>query len=332
MAQTNILLEAGTNEVEIIELYLDEVEEDGVHRRSFGINVAKVKRIIRQSDMKNFSGRGQHRPKRAENAECRGGCLVLGMFEFMGKVIPLIDLSTWLDMNIEDSPNKKVVVTEFNNVVSAFLISGVNRIHRMGWDALEPLDANMARYAGDFIIGTVKLTDPDRIMQVLDLERAIGDLNPELAMETDTSIEEVVEKRYFALNADDSTSMRKLVANSLQRGGFNVSTFSNGDEAWTYLKQLKLKAVEEDQPITRYLQLVVSDIEMPKMDGHSLTRRIKEDPVLKRLPVYLFSSLITKDLLHKGESVGASRQYSKPQIGQLVLDARRDAERTAAEG
>lgn len=323
MAQTNILLEAGTNEVEIIELYLDEVEEDGVHRRAFGINVAKVKRIIRQSDMKNFSSRSQYR----QGAGGAGGAgqLVLGMFEFMGKVIPLIDLSTWLAMKIEESENRKVVVTEFNNVVSAFLISGVNRIHRMGWDALEPLDSNMARYAGDFIIGTVKLTDPERIMQVLDLERAIGDLNPNLAFEADSIIEEVAEKAYFAVNADDSTSMRKLVAGSLQKGGFNVNTFSNGAEAWNYLLEVKDRALSEDAPITRYLQLVVSDIEMPKMDGHSLTRRIKEDPVLKQLPVYLFSSLITQDLLHKGESVGASRQYSKPQIAQLVSDARGDA-------
>ncbi len=322
MAQTNILLETGTNEVEIIELYLDEVEEDGVHRRAFGINVAKVKRIIRQSDMKNFSGRAQYREAQTSKS---GSCLVLGMFEFMGKVIPLIDMSSWLDMKIEDSGNRKVVVTEFNNVVSAFLISGVNRIHRIGWDSLEPLDANMARYAGDFIVGTVKLTDPERIMQVLDLERAIGDLNPNLAMEAESMIEEVAEKAYFAVNADDSMSMRKLVAGSLQKGGFNVTTFSNGAEAWTYLEQLKAQAVSEDRPITSYLQLVVSDIEMPRMDGHSLTRRIKEDPVLKSLPVYLFSSLITNDLLHKGESVGASRQYSKPQISQLVLDARKDA-------
>ena len=96
---------------------------------------------------------------------------------------------------------------------------------------------------------------------------------------------------------------------------------TNGREAWERLMNFKRLSEEENRPITDFVQVVVSDIEMPVMDGLNLTLRIKEDPMLKDLPVLLFSSLITDKLRHKGESVGADGQISKPEVTQLAKRA-----------
>ncbi|WP_320005846.1 chemotaxis protein [Maridesulfovibrio sp.] len=325
MTGNRILLESGTNEVELLELYLDEGDGDKYKRWSFGLNVAKVKKIVREADLKKFSGRKQRGP----GAQGVAGIdpqnpLVMGMFEFMGTVIPLIDLSGWLRMEPVSKDRRMVLVTEFNEVVSAFLVSGVNRIHRVSWQELESLQGNMAKYAEGTIIGTVKLTNPDRILQVLDLEQAMEDLNPARDKAAVDEVEEVVDCVYQALCADDSRSMRNLVKLSLERGGFEVEAYPNGLEIWKALEEISQKVDKTGLPVSEFIQLVVSDIEMPGMDGHALTKRIKEDPNLRDLTVYLFSSLITNELLHKGEAVGANRQYSKPQIATLVKQARTD--------
>ncbi|WP_245549557.1 chemotaxis protein [Maridesulfovibrio hydrothermalis] len=324
------MLKAGTNEVELLELYLDEGAEDARKRWSFGLNVAKVKKIIKESDLKKFSGRKQE----GLLAGHSGGVdvknpLVLGMFEFMGAVIPLIDLSGWLRMEKVRGENRMVLVTEFNDVVSAFLVSGVNRIHRISWGELESLQGKMAMYGEGTIIGTVKLTDPDRILQVLDLEQAMADLSPARENESFLEIEEVDVPKYSAICADDSRSMRNLVQKSLERGGFTVKAYPNGQELWNALEVISNKVKDSGGHVTDYVQLVVSDIEMPGMDGHAVTRKIKADPYLKDVTVYLFSSLITEELLHKGESVGADRQYSKPQIAELVRQGQEDVDRLA---
>ncbi|MBI9112477.1 chemotaxis protein [Maridesulfovibrio ferrireducens] len=323
---SKILLKSGTNEVEILELYLDEGRGDKRKRWSFGLNVAKVKKIVKEVDLKNFSGRKDADIKKTTTGKIdSSNILVLGMFEFMGSVIPLIDLSGWLRMDRVRGENRMVLITEFNNVTSAFLVSGVNRIHRISWEELESLQGNMVKYAEGTIIGTVKLTDPDRILQVLDLEQALDDLSPANSDEALLDVAEVDEVFFKAVCADDSRSMRNLVTQALEKGGFSVDAFVNGKDLWDALLIFKEKAEQSGKPITDFIQLVVSDIEMPGMDGHAVTRRIKGDPILKDLTVFLFSSLITDELLHKGESVGADRQYSKPQIASLVAQAWEDA-------
>lgn len=219
MSGSKILLKAGTNEVELLELYLDEGIGEDRKRWSFGLNVAKVKKIIKESDLKKFSGRRQEvdDSEVAANIDIRNP-LVLGMFEFMGSIIPLVDLSGWLQMDKVRGKNRMVLVTEFNEVVSAFLVSGVNRIHRISWGELEALQGSMAKYAEGTIVGTVKLTNPDRILQVLDLEQAMEDLSPARESSSFIEIEDVEEKRYKAMCADDSRSMRNLVTDSLERG------------------------------------------------------------------------------------------------------------------
>ncbi len=316
MAQTNILLEAGTNELEIVEFYIDEPtassftanapEASGLYRGYYGVNVAKVLEIIRL-------------PKVTAMPEVSHPS-VLGAFNLRNHIIPLVDLSIWLDKVRQPSDSPKVIVTEFNNVTTSFLVSGVTRIHRMSWESVEPPNRYVSKMSGDSITGVVKLED--RIVFLLDLEKIVADLNPNLGLRLDMSIEWSSTSRYRALVADDSVLVREMLKDLLQKAGFDVTAVQNGREAWETLLQIKSAGESEHRPVTDYVQIMVADIEMPAMDGHNLTKRIKEDAVLRPLPVILFSSLITDKLRHKGEAVGADDQISKPDVSQLAMRAK----------
>ena len=125
-----------------------------------------------------------------------------------------------------------------------------------------------------------------------------------------------------ALVADHSATIRNLLQKSLERAGFVVTAAINGREAWDILSRIKEACQTQEKPLREFMHVVISDIEMPAMDGHSLTKRIKEDPVLRELPVILFSSLITESLRHKGIAVGADEQVSKPDMKILAEKAR----------
>ncbi len=312
MSQTNILLEAGTNELEIVEFFIDEVvgtDDDGrplVYKGYYGVNVAKVLEIIRL-------------PRVTEMPEVSHPS-VLGAFNLRSHIIPLVDLSVWLGKVRAQTESPKVIVTEFNNVTTSFLVTGVTRIHRMSWEAVEPPNRYVSSLSGDCITGVVKLED--RIVFLLDLEKIVADLNPNLGLKLDMSIEWNAGARYRALIADDSVLIREMLKDLLNKANFDVEAVNNGRACWELLLRLKDLAAREGRPLTDYVQVVVADIEMPAMDGHNLTKRIKEDPSLKELPVILFSSLITDKLRHKGEAVGADDQISKPDVGQLALRAK----------
>lgn len=300
MSQTNILLEAGTNELEIVEFHLDELDDEGnVYQGYYGVNVAKVLEIIRM-------------PKVTEMPEVRHKA-VLGAFNLRSQVIPLVDLSLWLGKNrAQTSEEPKVIVTEFNNVNTAFMVSGVNRIHRISWEEVEAPNTYVSSMTRNTITGVVKMEG--RIIFLLDLERIVSDLNPQLGLRLDEAVDFDKTQSYRALIADDSTVIREMIKDLLQKAGFSVQALTNGKDAWETLVSIKKKSEEEERPISDYLHVVISDIEMPQMDGHNLCKRIKDDSVLKRLPVILFSSLITDRLRHKGLAVGADEQIAKPEI------------------
>ena len=308
MAQTNILLEAGTNELEIVEFYLEELDgpDKTTYKGHYGVNVAKVLEIIRL-------------PRITELPEVRHPA-ILGAFNLRSQIIPLVDLTLWLRKERAPSESTKVIVTEFNNVTTAFMVSGVNRIHRISWVEVEPPNAYVSAMTRNTITGVVKLEG--RIIFLLDLERIVSDLNPDLALRLNDDLNWNSPDRYRALVADDSTVIREMLKGLLTQAGFDVETYTNGRDAWLRLDAIRRKAVQEGIPVENYVHCVVSDIEMPQMDGHSLCKHIKEDQVLKGLPVLLFSSLITDKLRHKGDAVGADEQISKPEVTRLAQKAK----------
>lgn len=307
MSQTNILLEAGTNELEIVEFYIDEVSPSGAsYQGYYGVNVAKVLEIIRK-------------PKITEMPEVNHPS-VLGAFNQRSHIIPLVDLALWLGKSRTEADSPKVVVTEFNQVTTAFLVSGVTRIHRISWEEVEQPNRYVSSLSNNSITGVVKLEG--RIVFILDLEKIVADLNPSLGLRLDETIDWTSTQGYKALVADDSALVREMLKDLLQKAGFAVETVVNGRLAWERLERIRDAAQAEGRALWDYVNVLVSDIEMPSMDGHNLTVRVRQDPFLKNLPVILFSSLITDKLRHKGESVGADEQVSKPEVSRLALRAR----------
>ncbi len=321
MAQTNILLEAGTNELEIVEFFLDELVQEGdvtqvtaegqpepgkLYRGYYGVNVAKVLEIIRM-------------PNVTELPEVQHPS-VLGAFNLRTRIIPLVDLALWLGKeHPAQADQPKTIVTEFNNVTTAFMVSGVNRIHRISWEQVEPPNKYVSQISNNTVIGVIQLEN--RIVFLLDLEKVVANLNPKLGLRLDDLGENWTNTGYHALIADDSALIREMLRDLMEKAGFVVEVVTNGRDAWERLMNFKKSSEETGRPITDYIHVVVSDIEMPIMDGLNLTSRIKDDTVLKRLPVLLFSSLITDKLRYRGESVGADDQISKPEVTQLAQRA-----------
>ena len=299
---TNILLASGTNEMEFVEFYIDEIIGSEVYRGCYGINVAKVVEIIRK-------------PKPTFLPQAPLG--FLGTFLSRDRVIPLIDLAVQLGKNKpEEEINPLTIVTEFNKFTLAFVVSGVNRIHRLVWGQIEPAGQILDGMT-NAVTGIVKMED--RNILILDMEKILGELNPQYAIKDDVEIKPLsLDLQYRALIADDSSPIRKILSRKLEQAGFIIQTASDGGEAWEYLKGLKALSQKEKNPINNYIDIVISDIEMPQMDGYSLCQSVKQDQVLKALPVVLFSSLINDKLIHKGQSVGADEQITKPEAANLA--------------
>lgn len=298
----DILLETGTNELEIIEFFVHENVNGQRSTHYFGVNVAKVLEVVEA-------------PEGLEGSEAASHPSFLGTIPLRDLILPVVDLSVWLDMERDKEENEPIIVTEFNNAVTGFLVSGVTQIHRINWRDVEPPSRYVANFDTNCITGTVKIGE--RFALMLDLEQVLSDLDGSGA-QTGSGEVERSDVRYRALVADDSTSVRALLSQNFENANFDAEVVGDGAEAWKRLEMIKMLAQNEGKSPLEYIDVVVSDIEMPQMDGYTLTRRIKEDPVLKVIPVCLFSSLISKGLKHKGESVKADDQVTKPEFDALT--------------
>ena len=291
--QTKILLESGTNELEIMEFT--------VGGELFGINIAKIREIMRAQET-----------KRMPNSHN----FVEGIFKQRGEVITVIDLAKCL--NIERSENKShdiFILTHFNKLNFAFRVESVVGIDRVSWEDIKKPDKVI--YSGEDSVATAIAEYKDRLITILDFEKIIADISPETSITLDRLDElgDRVESQKKILVAEDSMMLSNLIIGFLHKSGYkNTVKFNNGKEAWNYLTEAK----ESGLPISNYVSCIVSDIEMPLMDGHRLTKLIKTDDELKDIPVILFSSLISDELRIKGQEVGADEQITKPEIVELV--------------
>nr|WP_254179252.1 MULTISPECIES: chemotaxis protein [Cytobacillus] len=286
-------MESGTNELEIVEF--------SIGRNKFGINVIKVKEIINPVPVIPV-------PHSHRNIE--------GIIELRGEVLPVVDVASSLNMPASESPQQdKFIVTEFNQQKIVFHVHNVSKIHRISWNQIEK-PSEMYQGQESQIIGIIKLED--EMVLLLDFEKMVTEINPDSGI----SIQKVQKlgKRERSdkklLIAEDSPLLRKLLNDTLNEAGFcQIEFFENGYDAYRYLHSL----AESGRDVTEEVQIMITDIEMPQMDGHHLTKKVKDHPVLAKIPVIIFSSLITEDLRHKGQMVGANAQVSKPEIAELVL-------------
>ncbi|PRR79333.1 Chemotaxis protein CheV [Clostridium liquoris] len=290
MNNKGILLETGTGELEILEFI--------VNNKHYAINVIKVKEVL---DVDNLTKLPQTNPSIAGLILCRN------------EIITLLDLHYILDGQKQDFKSSKTIICEFNKIKVAFKIDNIVGVHRIKWEQItKPDDLS----TNSLVTGNIVLDD--KIILLLDFEKIVTDINPSTGISEDRVVKVEYKDRsnIKIVLADDSALIRKLLLDTLHKAGFkNLTMFNDGKQALDYLYGIYENKKEN---FLEDVQLLITDIEMPQMDGHTLTRKIKEHPVLKRLPVIIFSSLITDDLKHKGEAVGADAQLSKPDIGELV--------------
>ncbi|MBF0459418.1 MAG: chemotaxis protein CheV [Nitrospirae bacterium] len=300
--KSQILLDTGTNEFEVLEFFLDELDGSGkVEHRYFGMNVAKVMEVIESPKIE---------PKEHSQDPC-----FMGTIPLRNHIVPIIDLSVWLQIDRHKNDYENVIITEFSRSVQGFIVSGVTEIHRFMWKDIIPPNEFINRLGTNVIIGT--LIKDDHFIQLLDLEHIISVLNPESSeQQWYTSVK--AQKNYMALVAEDSPSIRMMLKKSLEHSNFRTNVFNNGEDAFNYLKGMADQAAKEGKGIRDFIDVVISDIEMPKLDGFTLTKKIKEDKELCKLPVILYSSIITDDLIHKGKSVGADCQVCKPDMDKMA--------------
>ena len=288
--ESNILLESGTGEVELIEFVVS-----GKH---YAINVIKVKEVV---DIDNLT----------KLPQCHEA--IAGLTLSRGNIITVVDLKYILEKKKEDKQSFKAIICEFNKVKVAFNIDDIVGVHRIGWDKImKPEDIAV----NSLVIGNIIVNN--KIIFMLDFEKIVTDINPNTGISESRMVNVEYRDRSAVkvVLADDSALIRRLIKETLTKAGFtNLTFFDDGKQALDYVNRLYS---EKKDNFREDIDVLITDIEMPQMDGHTLTRKIKEHPFLKKIPVIIFSSLITGELKHKGDAVGADAQLSKPEIGDLV--------------
>ncbi len=287
----NILLESGTGEVEVLEFL--------VNNKNYAINVIKVKEVI---GLENVTALPQCHPA------------ISGVMLSRNEIITVIDLNYVIEGTKTNICAKtKAIICEFNKIKVAFIIDDILAVHRIGWSEIRKPDDITAN---SLVIGNIVLDE--KVIFLLDFEKIVTDISPNTGINENRidNIEYKDRSHIKVILADDSALIRKLLRDTLIKAGFkSLIFFDDGQEVWDYLNDL---IENKNENFTEDVQLLITDIEMPRMDGHTLTRKIKEHPMLNKLPVIIFSSLITEDLKHKGISVGADAQLSKPEIERLI--------------
>ena len=295
MAETHenqILLESGTNEIEIMEFTID--------GNLYGINVAKVREIMISAPVK-------HMPHAHPAVE--------GIFKPRDAVITVVDLPKYLN---GESDNKGVkdlfIITNFNKMYIAFRVHSVVRISRISWTDIQKPDKTVSGGAEGVATGIAQCGED--LVTILDFERIVAEIAPE----TSIQIEEIDSLGPRSRNdqpiwvAEDSILLSKMIETSLRKAGYvNLRMFSNGRELWE-----ALNGIPASRDLHEDVALIITDIEMPQMDGHRLTKLVKDNHRFNCIPLIIFSSLISEEMRIKGRQLGADEQLTKPEIGHLV--------------
>ncbi len=292
MALTSVLLESGTNEIEIMKFT--------INGELYGINVAKIREIMISEGVKPV-------PYSHKAVE--------GIFKPRDHIFTVIDLPYYLTGKVsEKDPRDLFMIATFNQINVAFRVNSVIDIQRMSWQDIQKPDVTLNGEVDGVTTGIVR--KGDELIIILDFEKILSDIAPETTIDIEEveNISALVSREQRILIAEDSSLLRKMLIDSLARAGYNkVITFNNGQELWDSLSK-----ITSEEELKANVDLIITDIEMPQMDGHRLTKLIKDDKLYKQIPVLIFSSLISAEMKRKGEEIGANGQLSKPEIGRLI--------------
>lgn len=290
---TGILLESGTNELELLEFVVGD--------QCYGINVAKIRELCPFQP-----------PTPIPNAHE----FIEGIFMPRDMLITVIDLCKALGMQRSDNVDGDMyIITNFNRLHTAFHVQKVVGIHRVSWEDIAKPDSTIGAAGKGIATGIAKVDG--RIIIVLDFEKIVSEINPETGLKL-SEVDAMGERSRHdcpILLAEDSPLLLEMLKKCLNRAGYtHLIPTTNGQEAWTMLNRL----IDDGGVIGQDVACVITDIEMPQMDGHRLAKLIKSDSKFEGLPVVIFSSLVNDEMKRKGEALGVDAQLSKPEIGKLV--------------
>ncbi|MFO8155325.1 MAG: chemotaxis protein [Pseudomonadota bacterium] len=284
---------AGTNKLEILLFSLGTDPNTG-REELFGINVFKVKEVMRVPEI-------VHAPDMPPGVE--------GMVSLRGNTLPVINLAQFCDIRQEEKP-QILVVTEYNRFQQGFLVHSVDQILRMDWDAIKAPPSMMAHRHGGLVTAVSELED-GRLVMILDVEKVLDETTGRTA---DPLIYEdigTIDQPATVFFADDSSVARKQIQKTLDTMGVRHMGATNGKEAWNKLQMLADEAENRGERLRDRIDLILTDVEMPEMDGYVLTRKIKEDARTRDIPVIMHSSLSSTTNEERGKAVGADNYVAK---------------------
>lgn len=288
-------LKVGSNEMELVDFRIFKQEENEVYEGIYGINVSKVREIIKLPKLTELPGTPE---------------FIEGIFDLRSVVIPVVNLAKWMKIKVPESAekNSRVIITEFNNLLIGFIVHEAKRIRRINWADIEPASfmSNSSSVEGSKITGVTKI-EGDNVLLILDLESVIQDLG---LYEPDTQFATSENENFsgLALVLDDSLTARKIVKEALIKMGFNVFEAMDGKEGLEKLDEL-YELYGED--LSKNLKIIISDVEMPRMDGFHFAANVKENVKFNEIPIVFNSSISDHFSENRGVEAGGEAYLVK---------------------
>ncbi|MCX4192729.1 chemotaxis protein [Methylophaga sp. OBS1] len=292
---------AGTNHLEVLLFNLGTSDATG-RNEVFGINVFKVREVLNIPEITSA-------PEMPDGIE--------GFVSLRGDMVPIINLQKFCHLESKDEP-RILMITEYNTHVQGFLVSSVDTIQRLNWEQVKEPPQLISKRLGGLVTAVAELSDK-RLVMIMDVEKVLADAGEFYDETVFDGIRHIGEHhQYRLLFADDSNIARKQIKKTLDVMGVDHIGAVNGAEAWQLLIKLADQCEQEGRDITSEVQAILTDVEMPEMDGYVLTQKIKADPRLSHLPVIMHSSLTAQANQAMGRGIGADAYVSKFQPRELA--------------
>jgi two-component system chemotaxis response regulator CheV len=284
---------AGANKLEILLFTLGTDQNTG-RKETFGINVFKVREVMRIPEIT----RAPEMPAAVE-----------GMVSLRGSLVPVIDLAKYIGV-MTDAPPAIMIVTEYNGQTQGFLVGEVDTILRIDWSEMRVPPAMLTAQMGGLVTAVSELRD-GRLVMMLDVEKILSDTTHYDDSHLFQALQPIDKPDRTVFYADDSSVARNQIERTLEAIGVKGLSAINGKQAWEELQKIAAQADLAGRMVIDYVQLVLTDVEMPEMDGYVLTKNIKSDPRFKGIPVIMHSSLSSEANKNLGISVGVDEYVPK---------------------
>ena len=287
------VVKTGSNEMELVDFRIFKQGRDKVYEGIYGVNVSKVREIIKIPTLTELPGVPDY---------------IEGIFDLRGVVIPVVNLAKWMQITepASDMLKPRVIITEFSNILIGFIIHEAKRIRRINWKDIEP--ATFSSGSGSLdkgkITGVTRIEN-DEVLLILDLESVVEDLGI-YSPKTEIDAGAIEKFSGTALILDDSTTARKRVKDMLQQMGLQVLEAKDGVDGLNKLEEL---AGLYGKNLGETLKIIISDVEMPQMDGFHFAARVKEDARFKDIPIVFNSSLSNEFMSEKGVQESGGEGY-----------------------